>query len=149
MAVAHVALDFGLRSQGSDGVDYDNVYGAGAHDHVADLQRLFARVGLADQEVFNVHAQVAGIDRIERVLRVDECTGAAVALALGNDLQSQCGFTGRFRPVDLNDAAARQAADAQRDIQAQRASRDGGNGFFALVAKAHHGAFTKLALYLG
>src|SRR5262249_26872021 len=31
----------------------------------------------------------------------------------------------RLRPVDLHDAAARVAADAERDVQAERAARDG------------------------
>jgi hypothetical protein len=40
---------------------------------------------------------------------------------LRDDLQAQRGLAGRFRAINLDDAAARQAADAQRDVEAQRA----------------------------
>ena len=46
MAVTHLALDLGARHQGRDRVDDDDVQGPGTHQHVGDLQRLLARVGL-------------------------------------------------------------------------------------------------------
>jgi hypothetical protein len=55
------------------------------------------------------------------VLGVDEGAGAAELLHFGDDLQRQRGLARRFRAVDFDDAAARQAADAQRDVQAERA----------------------------
>ena len=62
--------------------------------------------------------------RVERVLGVDERRGAAELLDLGDDLQRQRGLARRFRPVDLDHAAARQAADAERDVEPERAGRD-------------------------
>jgi hypothetical protein len=58
-------------------------------------------------------------------------------------------LAGGLRPEDLDDAAARAAADAERDVQRQRAR---GNGLDlhlgALVAHAHDGALAELALDL-
>ena len=70
-----------------------------------------------------LHAELAGVDRVERVLGVDEGGDAAGLLHLRDDLQAQRGLAGRFRTVDLDDAAARQAADAERDVEAERAGR--------------------------
>src|SRR3546814_8320976 len=54
---------------------------------------------------------------------VDEGTGAALLLRLGEDVQRQGRLARAFRAVDLDDAAARQAADAERDVEAERAGR--------------------------
>ena len=64
-----------------------HVYRAGAHNHVADLQSLLARIRLRDQHVVRIYTQGLRIDRIERVLRVDEGTGAACFLGFRDHLQ--------------------------------------------------------------
>ncbi len=97
----------------------------GAHQRVGDLQRLLASVGLRDQQVFEIDAELAGIDRVERVFRVDEGADAAALLRLGDDVQGEGRLARRFRAVDLDHAAARQAADAERDVETERARRDG------------------------
>jgi hypothetical protein len=57
------------------------------------------------------------------VLGIDE--GAVPPSAgLGDDLQRQRGLAGGLRPVDLDDPAARQAADAERDVEPERAGGD-------------------------
>ena len=122
--LAHLALDFGLRHERRDRIDHQHVDGAGAHQRVGDLERLLAGVGLGDQEVLEVDAELAGIDRVERVLGVDEAANAALLLRLGDDMQGQRGLARGFRTVDLDDAAARQAADAERDVEAERARGD-------------------------
>ena len=91
----------------------------------ADLERLLAGVGLRDQEIVEVDAELAGIGRIERMLGIDEGADAALLLGLGDGVQGQRRLARRFRPVDLDDAAARQAADAERDVEPERAGRDG------------------------
>src|SRR5437762_2839362 len=60
----------------------------------------------------------------ERVFGVDKAASAAGLLRLGDDMQSQRRLARAFRSVDLDDAAARQAADAERDVQTERAGRD-------------------------
>jgi hypothetical protein len=52
------------------------------------------------------------------VLGVDEGADAAVALRLGDDVHGQRGLARRLRAVDLDDAAAGIAADAERDVEA-------------------------------
>ena len=124
MAVAHFALELGARHQGGDAVDHQHVHRARAHQRVADFQRLLAGVRLADQQIVHVHAELAGIGRVQRVFGVDERAGAAAFLRLGNGVQRQRGLARAFRPVDFHHPAARQAADAQRQVQAQRAGGD-------------------------
>ena len=64
-------------------------------------------------------------------------------------LQGERGLARAFRAVDLDDAAARQAADAERDIEAERAGRHhlGVHGLLAL-AQAHDRALAEGALDL-
>jgi hypothetical protein len=76
--VAHLALDLGLGRQRRDRVDHHDVHRAGAHQHVGDLERLLAGVGLRHQQVVHVHAELLGVARVERVLGVHERAGAAV-----------------------------------------------------------------------
>ena len=144
-AVAHLALDLRTRHERGHGVDHDDVDRAGAHERLGDLERLLAGVGLGDEHVLHLHAQRAGIRRVERVLRVDEGDLAAELLCLREDVQRERRLTGGLRPVDLDDAPSRQAADAQRQIQRQRAGGDGLDIGDRPVAIAHDGA---LAIHL-
>ena len=124
VGVAHLALELGLRRQRRDRVDDDDVDGVRAHQHVGDLERLLAAVRLRDEQVVGPHAELARVADVERVLGVDERADAAPLLRLGDDVQRQRRLAGRLRPVDLDDAAARQPADAERDVEAERAGRD-------------------------
>ncbi len=72
MAVAHLALDLRARHQSGDRIDDEDVDRVGADQGVGDLQRLLARVGLRDDQIVDVDAELAGVDRIERMLGVDE-----------------------------------------------------------------------------
>jgi hypothetical protein len=65
-------------------------------------------------------------------------------------MQTQRGLAGRFRAVDFDHPAARQAADTERDVQTERASRHGLD-ILADVALAHlhHGALAELLFDLG
>ena len=121
MGIAHLALELGPRHQGGDAVDDDDVDGAGAHQGVGDLERLLAGVGLGQQQLGDVDAEFLRIDRIEGVLGVDEGALAAGLLRLGQHVQRQRGLARAFRPVDLDHAPARQPADAERDVEAERA----------------------------
>ena len=121
VAVAHLALDLGARHERGDGVDDDDVEGAGADQHVGDLERLLAGVGLRDQQRVGVDAELLGVLRVERVLGVDERRDAAGGLRVGDRVQGHRRLAGGLRAVDLDDAAARQAADAERDVERDRA----------------------------
>ena len=90
-----------------------------------------------------------GVRGVERVLGVDERGRAAQLLDLGDDLQRQRRLARRLRPVDLDDAAARQAADAERDVEPERARRhdvDVARG--DRVAEPHDGTLAELLLDL-
>ena len=147
---AHLAFDFRLRRQRRNRIDHHDVHRTGTHQHVGDLQRLLAVVRLRNQQFGNVAAELLRILRIERVLGVDEGSGAADFLHLGDDRQRQRGLARGFRTIDFDDAPARQAADAKCQVQAQRA---GGNHFHilgdVLFAKAHDRALAELFFDLG
>ena len=124
MAVAHLAFEFGAGHEGRDAVHHQDVDGAGAHQRIGDFERLLAGIGLADQEVVDIHAELAGIDRVQRVLGIDEGAGAAALLRLGDGVKGEGGLAGAFRPVDFDHAAARQPADAEREVKPDRARGD-------------------------
>ena len=148
--IAHLAFEFGLRHQRRNRIDHQHVDPAGAHQRVADFQRLFAGVGLRDQQFVDVDAQLPRIDRIERVFGVDEGADAALLLPLRHRVQRQRGFARGFRPVDFDHPSPRQAADTQRDVQPERAR---GNRLdihrTVVLAQLHHRALAELALDLG
>ena len=57
--VAHLPLELGARRQRGDRVDRDDVDRARAHQHVGDLERLLAVVGLGDEQLVDVDADLA------------------------------------------------------------------------------------------
>ena len=131
-------------------IDHQHVDRAGAHQRVGDLERLLAVVGLRNQEVIDIDAELPRIDRIERVLGIDEGADAALLLGLGDGVQRERGLAGGFRPVDLDDTPARQAADAERDIEPERAGRnDVDIHRLVVLAELHDRAFAEIPLDLG
>ena len=72
MRVAHFAFDFGLRNQGGYGVDDDDVNGTAADEFFRDFKSLFAVIRLGNEQLVGIDAEVAGIDRIESVFRIDK-----------------------------------------------------------------------------
>ena len=83
------------------------------------------------------------------MLSINKGADAAVALRRRHSVERQRGLTGTFRPVDLNDTSLRQTADAQRDIQTERTSRNALDFYGLSLAHAHNGAFTKGSFNLG
>jgi hypothetical protein len=51
--VAHVALELGLGHERGDGVDHDDLDGAGAHERLGDLEGLLAVIGLRDEQLLD------------------------------------------------------------------------------------------------
>ena len=58
------------------------------------------------------------------MLGVDEGGDATAPLGLGDDVQGERRLSRRLRAVDLDDAAARDATDAKRDVERQCTGRD-------------------------
>ena len=75
------------------------------------------RVGLGNEQVVDVDAEFLGVAGIEGVLGVNECSQAAGALRLGDDLEGDCGFARGFWAEDLRDPAAGDAANSQRRVE--------------------------------
>ena len=124
VTVAHFAFQFGPRHQRGDTVHHQHVDGAGADQSIGDFQRLLTGIGLADQQIVQIDAKLAGIGRVQRMFGVNERTRAAALLRLSDHMQRQCRLAGTFRSVDLDDPPARQPADAKRHVQAERAGAD-------------------------
>ncbi len=82
------------------------------------------------------------------MLRVDECDLTAALLRLRHDVQRQRRLTGGLRPVDLNDASLRDAADAERRIQCQRTGWDGIDLEIRAVTQTHNRALAEVFLDL-
>jgi hypothetical protein len=82
------------------------------------------RVRLRDEQLADVDAELAGVDGIERVLGIDVGGDAARLLHLRDDLQHSVVLPDDSGPVDLDDAAARQAPTPERDIEPERAGGD-------------------------
>ena len=59
------------------------------------------------------------------MLDVDKGGLAALFLRLGDDVQRQRRLAAGLRSVDFHNAAARQTADAQRQVQRETAGGDG------------------------
>ena len=116
----------------------------------ADFQRLLAGVGLRDQEVVDLDPELARIDRVERVLGVDEGADAALLLGFRHGVQASVVLPERFRPVNLDHPPARQPADAERDVEAERARWDGLDIHrLVVLAEPHDRALAEIALDLG
>ena len=148
MAVTHLALDLGARHQGGHRVDDDDVDAAGAHQHVGDLERLLAGVGLADEQLVDVDPDGPRVHRVHRVFRIDEGRDAARLLCIGHGMQGDRGLTAGLRAVDLDHAAAREAADPERHIERDRTGRDDLDGRPDVVTETHDGTLAVLLLDL-
>ena len=132
-----------------DGVDNDDVDGAAAHKCIDDVECLLARIWLGDQEIIDVDAELGGIDRVERVLGIDEGRDAAVLLCFGDHVQRDRRLTGRLRAVDLDDAAARDTAYTEGDVERQDARRDDLDVHVCLgIAEAHNRTLAEVLLDL-
>ena len=148
VAVAHLALDLRLRRQRRDRVDGDDVHRTRADQQLGDLERLLAGVGLGDEQLVDVDPDLLRVGRVHRVLGVDERADAAAALRLGDHVVDERRLARRLGAEDLDDAAARQPADPEREVERERAGRDRADGHGGPVAHPHHGALAELPLDL-
>src|SRR5690606_8765170 len=72
----------------------------------------------------------------------------AGALRLCDDMERQRGLARAFRAENLDDTAARQPADAERDIEPDRAGGDRLDIDRGVLAQLHHRALAVIALDL-
>ena len=83
------------------------------------------------------------------MLGVDKRRGATQFLCFRDHLQRERRLAGRLRSENLDHAAARHAADAERVVDADRAGGDGVDRLDrAFLPEAHDGALAELLLDL-
>ena len=111
---------------------------------IGDLQRLLAIVGLGDQQLVAIDADRVGVDRVHRVLGVDEDADPAACLGFGDDVVDQGRLARGLRSEDLDDPPSRDAADAEREIERQGSRRDRPDLDLAVGAEAHQQALAEL-----
>jgi hypothetical protein len=81
-------------------------------------------VGLRDEQLVDVDPDPFRVGGVHRVLGVDEGADAAHLLGGGEDVVEQRRLARGLGAEDLDDPAARDPADAERQVERQRARRD-------------------------
>src|SRR5262249_4729120 len=146
---AHLTFDFRLRHQRGHRVDDHHVDAVRADEDLDDLERLLAVVGLRHEQVVDVDPQLLRVDSVERMLGVHERGHPAHLLCFRNHLERERGLARRLGPEDFDDAAARDAADAEGVIDADGSGRNRLDRLDGpLLAQAHDRALAKLLLNL-
>ena len=145
LRLAHLAFDFRPRHQRRHRIDHQHVDRPRLHQGLGDLERLLAVVGLRDEQVLDDDAKLARVSRVKCVLGVDEGADAAALLRFRDTFERERGLARGFRPVDFDHAPARQSADAQCEVEPERAGRNHREvGFDGLLAELHDRALAEL-----
>src|SRR5205085_10918711 len=82
------------------------------------------------------------------MLGVDEGADAAAPLGLGDHVVDERRLARRLRAEDLDDAAAWQAADPEREVERERAGRDRADRDGGAIVHLHDRALAELTLDL-
>src|SRR5690606_19121864 len=106
---------------------------------VSNLKGLFAVVGLGDEQVVGINAELLRIRAVEGVSGVYERREASALLCLGDAMHRQRCLTRRFRPVDLGHTAARNTANAEGQIKPQRPRRNERYVHYLFITEFHNG----------
>ena len=146
--VAHLALDLGPRHQSRHRVDHEHVQRAAADQHLGDLKRLLAVVGLRQQQLVDVDADSLRVGGVHGVLGVDERGQSALSLGLRDHVVAERGLARRLGAEHLDHATARQAADAEPEIEREGSGRDRVDVDVGRLAHLHDRALAELALDL-
>ena len=117
MTVTHFAIEFGLWHKCRNRIHHEHVYRSRTDQCFGDFKRLLSIIRLRDQKIVHIYAEFFCIARIERMLGINERRHSTLRLRLGNHLQCDRRFTGRFRPEDFNHSSARKAADSERGVK--------------------------------
>src|SRR3546814_12862217 len=118
MAVAHFTLDFSARNESGDAVDDEDIDRIRANESVDDLERLFASVRLGNDEIVDVDAELARIDRIEGMFGIDESSGPAGGVGCSDSAQGQSRLARAFWAVDFNDAGLEEPRGGKAGVGA-------------------------------
>src|SRR3990172_7632213 len=149
MRIPHLPFNLRLGNQGGDRIDHDHTHSSAADEHLRYLKRLLTGIRLRNQQIVDIYPETPGVGGIQRVLGIDEGGYPSLSLSLGYSMQCNRGFSGGFRPVDLDDAAARESPHSQREVQSDGAGRDHGyNELRLILTQPHHRSLAELALDL-
>ena len=127
MGVAHISLDLRLGNEGRHRVHNDNVYRPGTNHSLGDLQGLLPVVRLGYVEIVDVHADILGINRVQRMLRINKSRNSAPLLDLSHHVQGNRSLSAGLRTVHFDNSSFGNASQAQSQIQAQAACGSGLN----------------------
>ena len=147
MAVPHIPLNLLLWYKRRYRVDHDDVHRSGAYHRLCDLQCLVSAVRLRNIKLIDIHTNIARVNRIQCMFRINKSGDAASLLNLCDHVQRHRRLTAGLRPVDLHNPSLRHASKSQCDIQAQCSCRHRLHCNLRLrIAKTHHGPFSKILL---
>ncbi|MPM24495.1 hypothetical protein SDC9_70978 [bioreactor metagenome] len=151
MRIAHLPFQLRAGNQRRHRIDHQHVDRIAANQGIGDIQRVFAAVGLRDQQIGGIDADLGRIARIDRMFGVDDGAFAAGALRIGDHMQTDGGFAGGFGTENFHDPPARHAADAERQVERQRSGADGGDipGISRRIAEAHDRPLAEFLFDLG
>ena len=149
MGIPHIPVNFCLGHQSGYRVNYDNINGSRANHGFRNLKGLLSVVRLGNIEIVNIHADILGIHRIERMLRIYKACNTASFLNLCDHMQGNRSLTAGFRSVYLHNSSLGNPPKPQGNIKAQRTRRD---GFYVhvggVIPQLHNGSLSKLLLDL-
>src|SRR3569623_2013701 len=148
MAVAHLTLDIGAGHLRRDRIAHQHVDRVRPHQGIDDLARLLASIGQRHDELVAVAPELLGIDRVARLLGLDDRGSAAILLRFGDDVHSERGLARAFWPVHFDHAATRQPADPERDVEHEAPGRDRLDLHRFLRAQLHRRALAERAIDL-
>ena len=143
---SHGAFQFRLWNKRGDRVDDHKIDSAGSNQHVSDFKRLFSMIGLGDEQFVRFYAKPFGVADVQGVLRINERGRAAHFLTFRDDMQSERGFAGRFRPVDFRNAPLGDAPDAKGQVKADGTCGDHRDIDMHVVGKFHYRTLAKFPL---
>ena len=137
MGIAHVTFELGTWCERRHRVDDDYVHSPGADQHVGDLERLLARVGLGDQQFVDVDTDGFCVDGVERVLRIDVGADSPITLCFRNYVQREGRLARGLRSEHLNYPPSREPTDPESEVKGHRASRDHFDPHSGVLTHAH------------
>ena len=70
MGVAHLAVELGPWNESGNRVDDQHIDCSASDEHFGDLERLFAAIGLADQQIIDIDTEGLGINVIRSAAKL-------------------------------------------------------------------------------
>src|SRR4030081_3825759 len=105
MRVAHFAFNLSAWDQSGNRVNNNNIDCITAYQRVYDLQRLLTGIWLRNEQIVGINATMSGVDGIECMFHIDECSIATGPLHISDDMLTECCLTRRLRTIDLGDTS--------------------------------------------